>query len=196
MANVSKKCAPLLGPTIPRGDIEQHVICAVCLTMYCEPISLICGHTACRMCLLNSLKRNRKKCPVCRAVCQLDAQQAKENVVIRDICMAVDPALYAARAAEVGPCIHFFTHGNALRVSAPSSSPCCLPPFGMMGATPNPNPTPTPPPPPPTTTGRGREGGVGIGPAHLLLQRLSVSGRRPQPAPIRAAIQAAGTGEG
>ncbi|CAN0434724.1 unnamed protein product, partial [Hapterophycus canaliculatus] len=43
--------------------------CAVCLSLVCEPVSLSCGHSFCRVCLVNTLRRNKKKCPTCRAVC-------------------------------------------------------------------------------------------------------------------------------
>lgn len=43
--------------------------CAVCLSLVCQPVSLSCGHTFCRLCLVNTLRRNKKQCPTCRAVC-------------------------------------------------------------------------------------------------------------------------------
>lgn len=43
--------------------------CGVCLSLVCQPISLSCGHSFCRSCLVSTLRRNKKKCPTCRAVC-------------------------------------------------------------------------------------------------------------------------------
>ncbi|CAM9606992.1 unnamed protein product, partial [Ectocarpus fasciculatus] len=51
--------------TLPLAALE----CAVCLSLVCEPVSLSCGHSFCRVCLVNTLRRNKKKCPTCRAVC-------------------------------------------------------------------------------------------------------------------------------
>ena len=74
--------------------------CPVCLCMYCEPISLGCGHTFCRVCLVSSLRQVKKKCPACRAVCNLAPEKAAENNTIREICITLDPVMYAERAAE------------------------------------------------------------------------------------------------
>lgn len=48
------------------GDLE----CPICLSLMCEPLTLSCGHSACRMCYCRSLQRV-PKCPTCRAVCHI-----------------------------------------------------------------------------------------------------------------------------
>lgn len=50
---------------VPMSILE----CGVCLSLVCEPVSLSCGHTFCRTCLVSALRRSAKKCPCCRAVC-------------------------------------------------------------------------------------------------------------------------------
>ena len=92
---------PETSETVPRALVQPHLECPICLALYCEPISLSCGHNFCRSCLVNSLKRNKKKCPSCRAVCNLNGEDASENVSLREIVKALDPISYAVRSAEM-----------------------------------------------------------------------------------------------
>lgn len=55
----------LPAPGLPRSLLQ----CGVCLSLVCEPVSISCGHTFCRTCLVSSLRRSHKRCPCCRAVC-------------------------------------------------------------------------------------------------------------------------------
>lgn len=82
------------------AQVNSSLDCPVCLNMFCEPISLTCGHTFCRVCLFHSLRRIKKKCPSCRAICELQPESAQENVCIREICKSLNPTLYAERSVE------------------------------------------------------------------------------------------------
>ncbi|CAM9795495.1 unnamed protein product [Ectocarpus sp. 13 AM-2016] len=75
--------------------------CAVCLSLVCEPVSLSCGHSFCRVCLVNTLRRNKKKCPTCRAVCHNSAEDQPEDVMLANIAQTCFPELAAARLKEV-----------------------------------------------------------------------------------------------
>lgn len=75
--------------------------CSICLSLLCEPISLSCGHTYCRVCLVKSLRRHKKQCPGCREVCHVVAEDAHENITIKSLAIALDPELYKQRVAEV-----------------------------------------------------------------------------------------------
>lgn len=72
----------------------------MCLNMICEPITTACGHSFCRVCLVNSLRISHKKCPSCREVCHISAEAAAENNMIKKIAMSIDPVIYAQRLAE------------------------------------------------------------------------------------------------
>ncbi|CAN0073438.1 unnamed protein product, partial [Discosporangium mesarthrocarpum] len=72
--------------------ISQSALeCAVCLALICQPVSLSCGHTFCRSCVVTTLRRNKKKCPSCRAVCHNNAEDQPENVMIADIVRTCFP---------------------------------------------------------------------------------------------------------
>lgn len=83
------------------GDLEKAVECHLCLLMVCEPISAACGHTFCRLCLVRSLRRYQKKCPTCRSVCHVNAEDAPVNIMIKSIAMAINPTLYTSRLQEI-----------------------------------------------------------------------------------------------
>ncbi len=74
--------------------------CSLCLSLVCEPISTSCGHTFCRVCLVKSLRRHKKRCPSCREVCHLVAENAAENVMIKAMAMLLDRDTYLARLEE------------------------------------------------------------------------------------------------
>lgn len=74
--------------------------CSLCLSMICEPISIPCGHSFCRTCLVESLRRHKKQCPSCRAICHVSAETASENVMIKSLAMMLDSDGYQARLEE------------------------------------------------------------------------------------------------
>jgi hypothetical protein len=65
--------------------IEKALECPLCLSLICEPLSISCGHSFCRVCLVKSLRRSKKKCPQCRAVCHMSAEDAQENIMIKGV---------------------------------------------------------------------------------------------------------------
>lgn len=90
----------ILEHSIDVALLRPHLECSLCLSLICEPISAGCGHTFCRVCLVKSMRRYRKLCPTCRQVCHISAENAPENIMIKNLAMAVDPAGYAARLVE------------------------------------------------------------------------------------------------
>lgn len=62
------------------GDLE----CPICLSLMCEPLTLSCGHSACRMCYCRSLQRV-PKCPTCRAVCHIRYETQLQLVCARGV---------------------------------------------------------------------------------------------------------------
>ncbi|CAM9919200.1 unnamed protein product [Chrysoparadoxa australica] len=85
-------------------DIDISMLeCGVCLGLICEPVTISCGHSYCRNCLIASLRRHgyltAKKCPQCRAVCHSSEDQP-ENVMIAQIARSCFPKRYAERLLE------------------------------------------------------------------------------------------------
>ena len=46
------------------------------------------------------MRRHKKKCPTCRAVCHVSAETAEENTIIKNICTSFFPNEYNTREAE------------------------------------------------------------------------------------------------
>ena len=83
-----------------QANIEKLLECALCLSLICEPITISCGHTFCKVCLVKSLKRSHKKCPTCRSVCHISAEDATENIMIKNLAILLNSELYSQRLAE------------------------------------------------------------------------------------------------
>src|SRR3569623_307862 len=65
------------------------------------PMNMNMNVNTLRSCLKLSLSRHKKKCPECRAVCYVSAEDANVNVMIKSIAMAMNPVLYFTRLNEM-----------------------------------------------------------------------------------------------
>ena len=83
-----------------REQMEKILECALCLSTICEPITIACGHSFCRVCLVKSLRRSKKKCPSCRSVCHVMAEDAPENQMLKELAITLNRDAYAMRLAE------------------------------------------------------------------------------------------------
>lgn len=81
-------------------DLLSLLECPICISLICEPITLPCGHSFCRVCVVDALRKSNKKCATCRAVCHISPEIANENVMLRDLAMALDSTQYLARVQE------------------------------------------------------------------------------------------------
>lgn len=61
-------------PNPTRETPENPLICKICLQLFTEPYSTICGHTFCRNCIVRSIQHN-PQCPICET--NLDLKRAK-----------------------------------------------------------------------------------------------------------------------
>jgi len=55
------------GPELESLDDAKLYTCVVCMDIFYEPVTLLCGHSYCFTCLYRMERANRKsECPVCR----------------------------------------------------------------------------------------------------------------------------------
>jgi hypothetical protein len=87
--------------TVSTTSVLSSILeCSLCLSLICEPISIGCGHSFCRVCLVKALRRHKKQCPSCREICHVSAEIAAENIMLKNIALQVDPDLYQLRLQE------------------------------------------------------------------------------------------------
>ena len=43
------------------GTLNHLLECSICLNFIVEPVTICCGHSFCKMCLVKSLRRHKKK---------------------------------------------------------------------------------------------------------------------------------------
>lgn len=84
----------------PHNSMSRLLECSICLNFIVEPVTISCGHTFCKMCLVKSLRRHKKKCPTCRSVCHVSPEDAPTNSMIKSLALSVDAELYARRLLE------------------------------------------------------------------------------------------------
>jgi len=78
----------------------DSLTCSLCLGLICEPITIPCGHTFCRVCLYLAMQRSKKKCPNCRAVCHVEPSTHAVNIMLAKIARKCYPAEYSRRLEE------------------------------------------------------------------------------------------------
>ncbi|XP_026183532.1 E3 ubiquitin-protein ligase TRIM39-like [Mastacembelus armatus] len=63
-------------------DKDQHLTCSICMDIFVDPVTTICGHTFCKKCLHFNLMYNDRSCPLCKTIL---TRIPDVNIVLRDI---------------------------------------------------------------------------------------------------------------
>jgi len=78
----------------------SEIDCSVCGEMFLEPVSLFCGHTFCRHCLVRTMDYT-SSCPLCRTVIHLDPSTAPQCTALQALIERVAPEKYNERKSTV-----------------------------------------------------------------------------------------------
>ncbi|XP_057392362.1 E3 ubiquitin-protein ligase TRIM65 [Balaenoptera acutorostrata] len=101
---------PLRGPGLPPArlgppaaamasqSVEDWLTCAICLGLYQDPVTLLCGHNFCWACIRDCWGRWEKVCPECRAPFP-DSAELRRNVALSGVV----EELRARPAPDPGP---------------------------------------------------------------------------------------------
>jgi hypothetical protein len=70
------------------AQLEEECLCSVCQDFVCRPMTLACGHTFCKKCLDDWLRRQRLAamapfCPMCRH--EIGASKAVRNRALENV---------------------------------------------------------------------------------------------------------------
>ena len=62
------RSAPVSTAVMQQPELPSEVLCSVCLSIFIDPVTLLCGHTYCGLCLREFWDRSTvARCPECRA---------------------------------------------------------------------------------------------------------------------------------
>jgi hypothetical protein len=67
-----------------QNPIDPELECPVCMDILFCPVSINCGHSFCRPCLVKILK-TKPQCPLCNTPCFLQEKSLKENITLKGI---------------------------------------------------------------------------------------------------------------
>ncbi|CEO95657.1 unnamed protein product (mitochondrion) [Plasmodiophora brassicae] len=82
-----------------RGLVAADLECSICLRLLFDPVTLTCGHTLCRGCLVRAMDEKRQ-CPFCRHPCQANAVAHASTTVLTGLLEKYFAEETAARATE------------------------------------------------------------------------------------------------
>lgn len=67
-----------------QDSIEAEFECQICMDLLTEPITTLCGHTFCKICLIRYLK-TKLNCPMCRKPILQSNDNMAKNVILENI---------------------------------------------------------------------------------------------------------------
>ncbi|XP_029910668.1 nuclear factor 7, brain-like [Myripristis murdjan] len=62
----------------------EDLTCSICLTIFTDPVSLLCGHSFCRECITNSLSI-KDKCPQCRTTVPKEEKYLPTSHILKSL---------------------------------------------------------------------------------------------------------------
>ncbi len=85
----------------PSEGTAKLMECCLCLSPMKNPISLNCGHSACKACLEDMFKCGRRNCPLCLAQISSETKNNMHvNIVLRELILKAYPLLASEMLLE------------------------------------------------------------------------------------------------
>ncbi|KAM9343068.1 tripartite motif-containing protein 75-like [Pholidichthys leucotaenia] len=63
---------------------SEDLTCSVCLTLFTDPVTVVCGHVFCRQCITDVLK-TQQQCPQCRAEINTEATSLQTSLILKSL---------------------------------------------------------------------------------------------------------------
>ncbi|XP_028264787.1 nuclear factor 7, ovary-like [Parambassis ranga] len=64
--------------------IYEDLTCSVCLTLFTDPVTLLCGHAFCRQCITEVL-RSQHECPLCKTSVSAEATSLPTSLILKNL---------------------------------------------------------------------------------------------------------------
>lgn len=80
--------------------IEKEFECQICLELFVEPVTTLCGHTFCRICLIKFLN-TKLNCPICRKPILQNIESLAKNVILENLIKTTHKLKYEERMKSV-----------------------------------------------------------------------------------------------
>ncbi|XP_028264786.1 nuclear factor 7, ovary-like isoform X2 [Parambassis ranga] len=62
----------------------EDLTCSVCLTLFTDPVTLLCGHALCRQCITEVL-RSQHECPLCKTSVSAEATSLPTSLILKNL---------------------------------------------------------------------------------------------------------------
>jgi len=75
--------------------VSSELKCSLCLQMFVKPVTLSCGHTFCKYCLLQFFLRRSLSCGLCSSeFVTKHPFDLKVNVVVNNVCRSLNTKMF------------------------------------------------------------------------------------------------------
>ena len=72
--------------------LKDNCTCPICLELFIEPISLLCGHSICNDCIIPLNRKYNPKCPVCKQKFKLNS--FSKNISLQNLLIEIGGNFY------------------------------------------------------------------------------------------------------
>ncbi|XP_047461379.1 E3 ubiquitin-protein ligase TRIM39-like [Mugil cephalus] len=80
------------------SSLEKHITCSICMDLFEEPVTTVCGHSFCKNCVTKTFHINDSMCPLCKTHL---SKTPDVNIVLRDIVQQVKKTLQKDKVQEI-----------------------------------------------------------------------------------------------
>jgi len=95
-------------------ELEKVLECPACLNLLYQPITLLCGHSFCGVCLKSWLRSGSRICPMCRAPVEAYMGELHTSYALASTIRTLFPDLYEQRLRDIQDAQYFPPKGSPM----------------------------------------------------------------------------------